>query len=172
MKYQITYWSPEEKLGSLINVLKGILPSDTVVQSMEEDVGAKGQVQIVGMELGLRDMDKLPNAVCNYLQHLGGKQLLVFATLPFYINESQRSRVHKAVSQSIPQDCNYMGLFLCSAQPNPDLLEGFRHAKELKPESTRIQYWLKRCEYAVSHPDEKDLGMLCHFAKRVLRLEE
>ena len=171
MTYQITYFSPEGHIQRIAEELHRMLPPDTPVEPLKNTSMPEGEVQLVGFELNFRDLQKLPLNIVRYLQGMSGKKVYLFATIPFYIDEVQRSRVHQNVSKALPLDCEYLGLYLCSAQPTEMLLEGFRHAAQRKPESTRVRHWLKRCELAMGHPNEQDLKNACGLARHVLKLD-
>lgn len=172
MIYQITYFSPRGHVQKLSGHLQLLLPQDTVMQELGSGSMCAAPIQLVGFELGFRDLDALPEQVEGYIKRLEGKQVFLFATTPFFLDDVQRRRIHSAAARALPRECDYRGMFLCSSDPGKQLLEGFRHAAERKPESTRIRHWLKRCEYAVDHPNEQDLVQLASFAAHVLEISK
>ena len=123
------------------------------------------------MELGFADLDRLPLNVANYLAAMSGKTIFLFATVPFQADDVQISRIHKSVAGALPHECDYRGMYISPAQPSQMLLEGFRHAAQVKPHSTRIRHWLRRCELAVERPNEKDFDDFICFAAHVLDLK-
>lgn len=170
MAYEITYFSPKGQVEALARAFRELLPQDTPLRPLTQDVIPTAQVQLVGIELTFREQEKLPQLETDFLKSLTGKTVFLFVTVPFVPDGVQQSRVHKLVEKALPHDCDYRGMFLCPAQPAAELLDGFRHAAQVKPDNARIRHWLSCCERAVGHPDGRDLRNGKDFAKHVLKI--
>lgn len=170
MTYEITYFSPNGHAEALARAFQELLPQDTPVRPLTEAVVPSAQTQLVGIELSFREQEKLPRLETEFLKSLGNKTVFLFVTVPFVPDSVQQSRVHKLVEKALPHECDYRGMFLCPAQPAEELLEGFRHAAQVKPDNARIRHWLSCCERSVGHPDGQDLRSGKEFARHVLKL--
>lgn len=171
MQYQITYFSPHGSAETLVNAFCQMLPCDTYVSNLEEESIPYADIQLVGFDLGGSNLDAIPLAVMEYLEKLEGKTILLFATVPFAANDYIKSRVDHAVMPFLPDECDCLGLYLCSAQPPAALLAELENIISHHPENGRAKHWLEQCEKAVGHPDRSDVQKACQFARHVLRLD-
>lgn len=171
MQYQISYFSPHGSAETLANAFCQMLPCDTYVSNLEEELTPYADIQLVGFDLGGTNLDAIPVAVMEYLDKLEGKTIFLFATVPFKPNDYIRSRVDNSVIPFLPDECDYLGLYLCSAQPSAPLLQGLKHLVSHQPSNTRAKHWLERCQEAVGHPDDTDIQKGCQFARHVLELD-
>lgn len=169
MTYQITYFSPDGHAEKMANALRRILPENTIVVPLEKNPSFAADAHLIGFDLRFSDLDKLPVEVHNVLYGLRGKTVFLFATTPYQPDDVQANRIHRCAAAALPHECDYRGLYLCAGEPSEKLLRGFRHAADVKPNSTRIRHWLDCCEQAVGHPNEVELNGLCRFAAHVLK---
>lgn len=169
MTYQITYFSRDGYCSQMAEALLAILPPGTVMRPMGTDTPADADAHLVGFDLRFSDQGKLPETVIRFLGKLREKTVFLFATTPYQPDDVQSGRIQRRAVAALPRECDYRGMFLCGAEPSQELLQGFRHAAEVKPNSDRIRHWLDRCLRAVGHPDEADRKELCQFAEHVLK---
>lgn len=171
MQYQISYLSPNGHAETLANAFCRILPRDTHVSSLEENAPAYADVQLVGFEMGGYNLDAIPFKVLEYLENLDGKVIFLFGTVPFQPNEAVRNKINNSVIPFLPDECDYRGLYLCSAQPSEVLMRDLRNVVSSQPDNTRAKHWLEQCEKAKGHPDADDLKKGCHFMRHALELD-
>lgn len=171
MQYQISYYSPNGHAEILVNAFCQMLPRDTHVSNLEEEMTPCADIQLVGFDIGGSNLDAIPFKVMEYLEQLEGKTILLFATVPFAPNDYVRSRVDHAVMPFLPDECDYLGLYLCSAQPPATLIAELKNVISHHPENGRAKHWLEQCEKAVGHPDRSDVQKACQFARHALRLD-
>lgn len=171
MQYQISYYSPNGYAETLANAFFQMMPRDTGVSNLEKEVTPYADIQLVGFDMGGTNLDAIPVSVMEYLEKLEGKVIFLFATVPFQPNDYVRSRVDNSVIPFLPDECDYRGLYLCSAQPSSSLLQGLKHLVSHQPNNARAKHWLERCQDAVGHPDETDIQKGCQFACHVLELD-
>lgn len=171
MQYQISYFSPNGHAETLVNAFCRMLPPDTYISNLEEEDTPCADVQLVGFDIVGTNLDAIPFKVMEYLEKLEGKTIFLFATVPFQPNEVVEGRIHKNVLAFIPDDCDFRGLYLCSAQPSEILMQDLKKIVFHQPENTRAKHWLERCEKAIGHPDRTDIQKGCQFARHVLKLD-
>ena len=171
MQYQISYFSPNGYGETLANAFCQILPHDTYVSNLEEEDTPCAEVQLVGFDMGGTNLDAIPIKVIEYLEKLDGKVIFLFATVPFQPNDHVRERINNSVIPFLPDDCDYRGLYLCSAQPSETLLRDLKMLASQQPDNARAKHWLERCQNAVGHPDRADVVNGCKFAAHVLELD-
>lgn len=171
MQYQISYFSPNGHAEILVNGFCQRLPYDTYVSNLEEEDTPCADVQLIGFDMGGTNLDAIPLKVIEYLEKLDGKVIFLFATVPFQVNDNVRGKINSSVIPFLPDECDYRGLYLCSAQPSDKLLNDLRDVISHYPDNSRAKHWLELCEKAVGHPDKMDVQMGCQFACHVLELD-
>lgn len=171
MQYQISYFSPNGHAETLVNAFCQMLPHDTYVSNLEEESTPYADVQLVGFDMGGTNLDAIPFKVIEYLEKLEGKIIFLFATVPFHANDNVRSRINKSVIPFLPEECDYRGLYLCSAEPSNALLNDLNNVISHNPNNTRAKQWLELCQKATGHPDRTDVQRGCQFARHVLELD-
>lgn len=170
MQYQIMYYSPKGQLESMVDAFFAMLPRDTYVSDLEMENTPYAEVQLVGFDIGGTNLNAIPFPVIEYLEKLDGRRILLFATVPCYANENVRRRIENSVIAFLPDECDYVGLYLCSGQPSDTLLRDLRNEVSRNPENTRAKHWLEQCQKAVGHPDRTDIQNGCRFLHHVLEL--
>ena len=169
MQYQISYFSPNGHVETLVNAFYRLLPPDTRVSNLEEEDIPVADVQLVGFDIGGTSLDAIPFKVVEYLDKLDGKAIFLFVTVPFQPDEVVERRVHHNATGFLPKNCDFKGMYLCSAQPSETLLQDLKRTVSYHPENIRAKHWLERCECAVGHPDRNDIAKACRFMQHVLK---
>lgn len=171
MQYQITYFSPSGHAAKIAKGLQSILPSPTPCRSLEPDPSSEADIHLVGFDFTDATLERIPDAVVHFLKKLEGKTIILFATVPFRLSDMIDRSASNTVIPALPRECDYLGLYLCPAEPSPDLVKQLADAMERDPNNWRARHWHEQCIQAFRHPDEADVQNCCHFASHVLRLD-
>lgn len=168
MQYQITYFSPAGHAKKLAVAFQSILPPETPNLSLDKNTSPDADVHLVGFDFKQTDPKTIPNEVSVFLKRLEHKTIFLFATVPFQLNDVVERGVSNIVTPALPHECDYRGLYLCSAQPPDALLQNLEEAMNQNPNNARAKYWHERCLSAIGHPDKDDIKKGCQFANHVL----
>lgn len=169
MQYQITYFSPAGHAEKLARAFLGILPPNTSLASPGSDSTPEADVHLVGFDFQNTEPKQVPREVRTFLQTLTGKTILLFATVPFQLNDVLERGISDLMVASLPRECDYLGAYVCAAQPPETLLQHFQTAAIHQPGNSRARYWQARCEQAIGRPNESDIQKGCSFVTRVLK---
>jgi len=112
----------------------------------------------------------IPIQVMEYRDKLEGKVIFLFATVPFQPNDTVEGQIHRHTVAFLPRECDFRGIYLCSAQPSDALLRNMEEIVSQHPENSRAKHWLERFMCAAGHPDSADIQQGCRFMKHVLEL--
>lgn len=171
MQYQITYFSPSGHAAKLAAAYHSTLPSPISCRSLESHPSTEADIYLVGFDFTDATLESIPEEVVDFLKKLEGKTILLFATVPFRLSDIIDRNASNAVIQALPRECDYLGLYLCPAQPSPALTKQLADAMARDPNNWRARHWHEQCVQAMGHPDEADLQNGCRFARHVLRLD-
>lgn len=168
MNYQISYYSPEGYAAKMAIALQKALHCDSALQDLTEMRKAQADVQLIGFDFNQLDSESIPQLVRKYVRSLHGKTIFLFGTVPFQVNDVVDRGINQMVYDSLPDNCDYRGFFLCSAQPSDTLLDYFQEIFAENPHNMRVSHWYKLCLHAIGHPNAADIENLCSFASHVL----
>lgn len=168
MQYQITCFSPAGHAEKLAAAFRSILPAETACGGPD----TRAPIHLVGFELPDADLQRMPEDVRSFLAELEGKTLFLFATVPMQPNDMIEKSVSDLVLASLPRECDYLGLYVCPAQPSASLLTDLEAKMAHDGDNWRAKYWHHRCVQAMGHPDAGDLQAGCRFASHVLALDQ
>ena len=168
MQYQISYLSPKGHARKISAALYHLFTHRCCVKDLAIDGEVSGDACLICFEFGGTNLDAIPFKVIELLEKLEGKTILLFATIPFEVNDGIRSRIEKTIRPFLPDECDYRGVCLCSAEPGAALLRDLQALAAQQPDNTKAEFWLKSCSNAVGHPDKDDIRSCCEFASRNL----
>lgn len=171
MQYQITHFSPAGQAEKLATAFQAILPQNSPCCSLDANTSPEADVHLVGFDFSSTEPKNVPQQVRMFLNQLKGKTILLFATVPFQLNDVLEKRVSDIALAALPGECDYLGLYVCTSQPSDRLLQHLEDSMQRNPNNTRASYWHERSVQAVGHPNETDIRNACRFVAHVLRLD-
>lgn len=169
MQYQISYLSPLGHAEKLAAAFERMLPSDTMTINLDDESDARGEIHLVGFELGSK-MDAIPYKILEFLEKLDEKIIFLFATCPIPSIESVKERAERAVVPFLPEDCDYRGLFMCRGQASKQFMMELENFAQQQPYNEKAKVWLSQCKKSEGHPNREDLRQACRFAAEILEL--
>ncbi|MCI2048707.1 MAG: flavodoxin family protein [Lachnospiraceae bacterium] len=105
--------------------------------------------------------------VMNLLSELHGKKVAVFGTCGMGNDEEYFHTVEENVTVWIPDDCVYMGCFLCQGKMPIRVRQRYESLRS-EENSARIDRCISLFDEALLHPDEKDLANAAAFAGKLI----
>lgn len=154
MKTLIVYSS---KTGNTKKVAEGILevlPKDTVIASVEEDVDpSEFDVVLVGfwVDRGIADAKAK-----KYIEKIKGKKVGIFGTLGAYPESEHGKQSIINTKELLEPQNEVIAEFLCQGKIDPKLIEMFESLPLDHPHGMTEER-RKRHKDASSHPDEHDI---------------
>lgn len=108
-------------------------------------------------------------SVLNLLSSLHGKKVALFGTCGMGNTPAYFHAVAGNVAAFIPEDCEFMGSFLCLGRMPAQILSKYEMLKKENPaECASIQQLIRTFNEASSHPDENDLIGAQNFVDTIL----
>lgn len=170
MQYQITYSRPTDHAHVLAAAFQSLLPPDTLCRSLDEHPTAEADVHLVGFDFRDASLKSIPENVRAFLAQLDGKTIFLFATVPMQPNDIIEKSVSDLAIAALPRECDYLGLYVCPAQPSAALLEELETKTKHHDDNWRAKFWHEQCTRAMGHPNDTDIQNGCRFAAHVLHL--
>lgn len=102
--------------------------------------------------------------VIRFLEHLGGKNIALFATCGTNPAPEYKKKVENQVTVWIESDNTYLGMFLCQGKMPIQIRHKYEHMLNQENQS-RVEWMLANFDEAMLHPNEKDLETARRFAR-------
>lgn len=102
--------------------------------------------------------------VIRFLEHLGGKNIALFATCGTNPAPEYKKKVENQVTVWIESDNTYLGMFLCQGKMPIQIRHKYEHMLNQENQS-QVEWMLANFDEAMLHPNEKDLETARRFAR-------
>lgn len=102
--------------------------------------------------------------VLRFLEHLGGKNIALFATCGTNPAPEYKKKVENQVTVWIESDNTYLGMFLCQGKMPIQIRRKYENMRNQENQS-RVEWMLANFDEAMLHPNEKDLETARKFAR-------
>ena len=80
--------------------------------------------------------------------------------------------IEKHVKVWIPEDCTYLGAYMCQGKMPMDVRRRYETMKKNGVEPEKVKSFLKNFDEALLHPDDRDVQDAAAFAKRMMEKAE
>lgn len=108
-------------------------------------------------------------SIINFLASLHGKRVALFGTCGIGKSSAYFHAVANNVAAFIPEDCEYLGSFLCQGRMSEEVLSRYKSIQKENPaDSSPIELMIQNFNEASLHPDEDDLVDAQNFAGDIL----
>lgn len=166
MDYMVVYSSKTGNTKQIATEIFSALPGMSKdMQNIEEYNGKDADVFFVGFWTNRGSCDM---SVIDLISELEGKKIALFGTCGFGGDEEYYKSIEQKVSVWIPDDCEYLGTFMCQGKMPMQV----RKKYEISMEDQKQEAWRKRMlqnfDEALLHPDETDFEHARAFVKRTL----
>lgn len=166
MDYMVVYSSKTGNTKQIATEIFSALPGMSKdMQSIEEYNGKDADVFFVGFWTNRGSCDM---SVIDLISELEGKKIALFGTCGFGGDEEYYKSIEQKVSVWVPDDCEYLGTFMCQGKMPMQV----RKKYEISMEDQKQEAWRKRMlqnfDEALLHPDETDFEHARAFVKRTL----
>ncbi|HJA92002.1 MAG TPA: flavodoxin family protein [Candidatus Eisenbergiella merdipullorum] len=166
MKAMVAYSSRTGNTKKVANgIFAGIPGESKDMQSLEEYAGKDADIFFVGFwtDKGTCDM-----SVVDFLSGLHGKKVALFGTCGMGNDSSYMAAIEHRVKVWIPEDCTYLGAFMCQGKMPMDVRRRYESMEKNGVEPEKVKMLLKNFDEALLHPDDKDVQNAAAFAVRMM----
>lgn len=167
MDYMVVYSSKTGNTKKIATEIFSALPGMSKdMQHIEEYKGKDADMFFVGfwVDRGTCDM-----SVIEMLSRLHGKKVALFGTCGLGHDAEYYKMIEQKVEVWVPDDCEYLGAFLCQGKMPMRLRENY----EIPMEDPRQEAWrrqmLRNFDEGLFHPNEEDVRKAREFVKRLMR---
>ena len=167
MDYMVVYSSITGNKKKIATEIFSALPGMSKdMQSMEEYRGKDADIFFIGFWVNRGTCDM---SVIDMLSELRNKKIALFGTCGLGNEEPYFRAIEQKVNVWIPDDCEYLGTFLCQGKMPMQI----RAKYEIPMEDPKQEIWrkkmLKNFDEGLFHPNETDLEHAREFVERVLK---
>lgn len=106
--------------------------------------------------------------IMNFLSELHGKRVALFGTCGMGGSREYFDRVSNQVEAFVPDDCEFLGSFLCAGKMPTQILEKYKQMQKVQ-NTPQIRMMIQAYEEGMLHPNEKDFANARAFVERVLK---
>lgn len=111
-------------------------------------------------------------SVVDFLSELHGKKVALFGTCGMGKDSEYMERIGKHVKVWIPEDCTYLGFYMCQGKMPMDVRRRYETMEKNGVEPEKVKMLLANFDEALLHPDDRDVQNAAAFAKRMMEKAE
>lgn len=166
MDYMVVYSSKTGNTKKIATEIFSALPGMSKdMQSLEEYRGKDADIFFIGFwtNRGSCDMD-----VIDMISGLKGKKIALFGTCGFGGEASYYKTIEQKVSVWIPDDCEYLGTFLCQGKMPMQIRGKYEISMEDSRQEANRKKMLQNFDEALFHPNGLDFENAREFVAKVL----
>lgn len=166
MDYMVVYSSRTGNTKQIAKEIFGALPGMSKdMQNIEEYSGKDADTFFVGFwaNRGTCDM-----SVIDLISDLHGKKIALFGTCGFGGDEEYYKTIEQKVSVFIPDDCEYLGIFMCQGKMPMQVRKKYEISMEDQKQEAWRKKMLQNFDEALFHPNETDFEHARAFVNSVL----
>jgi flavodoxin len=162
MKYAVIYYSETGNTKSVAErIYATIDSSDKIMVNLKEDADVpKADMYFVGFPIKQKNC---PMQIVDALEQIESGKIVLFATCAMNPTEKYKGKLEKALAIWMPDDVEYLGMFLCQGRTTKAQKEAFYNAS---PEyKDKMKEMFDEGDY---HPNSVDLDNAEKFVKTIL----
>lgn len=166
-KYKVLFSSRTgntEKVA--VKIFEAIEDSSKDIQKIEAFEGEDdAEVYFIGFwaDRGSCSMD-----VMDCLDGIHGKKIALFGTCGMGSNKEYYDGIEASVSAFIPDDNEYLGIFLCQGKMPIQVRKKYEEMLERNPEDEKAKFMVRNFNEAMLHPNQEDLNKASAFARKIV----
>ena len=163
MGVQIVYTSRTGNTEKLAEAVFAAVPiKEKNVKRIEERTERDdGEMYLVGF---WTDRGTASSEILDLLGNLHGKKVALFGTCGMGNDPQYYKRILNGVAAFIPEDCEYLGGFLCQGKMPIQVRKRYE-AMQNTSNTQQVEMLLHNFDEALLHPDRQDLKAVADFVK-------
>ncbi|MEG1290705.1 MAG: flavodoxin family protein, partial [Lachnospiraceae bacterium] len=155
MDYMVVYASKTGNTKKLATEIFTAIPGMSKdMQNISEYHGKDADVFFIGFWTNRGSCDM---SVIDMMSELHGKKIALFGTCGFGGDEEYYKTIEQKVSVWIPDDCEYMGSFMCQGKMPMQVREKYEISMSDSKQEACRKKMLQNFDEALLHPNENDL---------------
>lgn len=156
MDYMVLYASVTGNTKKVATEIFSALPGMSKdMQNIEEYRGKDADIFFIGFWV---DRGTLGMPVINVLSELHNKKIALFGTCGMGRGTEYYRDIEQKAKVWIPDDCEYLGMFLCQGKMPMKVREKYEISREDSREEAFRKQMLKNFDEALFHPNSQDLA--------------
>lgn len=162
MKYEIAYVSLSGNTEKLAHGIADKFPvSETILTDLScEELSLTADIYLLGFGV---NKGTVPLKIMEALDELHNKTIMFFVTAGMEPELSYRDSVENKITPFLPDDCNYLGMFMCQGKFPDEVLRAARLKLEEEPDNKYAKRIILDDELSNVHPNEKDFENAYNF---------
>lgn len=166
MDYMVLYSSKTGNTKKVATEIFSALPGMSKdMQSMEEYRGKDAEIFFIGFWVNRGTCEM---TVIDAMSELHGKKIALFGTCGLGKGEAYYRSIEQKVNVWIPDDCEYLGMFLCQGKMPMQVRQNYEIAWEDPRQEACRKKMLRNFDEALFHPNDQDLSDARAFVNRIL----
>lgn len=163
MGVQIIYTSRTGNTEKLAEAVFAAVPvKEKNVKRIEERTERDdGELYLIGF---WTDRGTASAEILDLLSGLHGKKVALFGTCGMGNDPDYYKRILNSIAAFIPDDCEYLGGFLCQGKMPIQVRQRYESMREVSDDG-RIDRMIRNFDEALLHPDRDDLRAAAEFVK-------
>lgn len=166
MDYMVLYSSKTGNTKKVATEIFSALPGMSKdMQSLDEYRGKEADVFFIGFWVSRGTCEM---SVIDAMSELHGKKIALFGTCGLGSDAEYYRSIEQKVNVWIPDDCEYLGMFLCQGKMPMQVREHYEIPWEDSRQEECRKKLLHNFDEALFHPNEADLAEARAFVEQVL----
>lgn len=166
MDYMVVYSSKTGNTKQIATEIFSALPGMSKdMQNIEEYNGKDADIFFVGFWANRGSCDM---SVIDLVSELHGKKIALFGTCGFGGDEEYYKTIEQKVSVWIPDDCEYIGAFMCQGKMPMQIRKKYEISMEDPKQEVMRKKMLQNFDEALFHPNETDFQNAREFVEKVI----
>ena len=170
MDYMVLYSSKTGNTKKVATEIFSALPGMSKdMQSIDEYRGKEADTFFIGFWVNRGTCDI---SVIDAMSELHGRKIALFGTCGMSSDAQYYRDIEKKVNVWIPDDCEYLGMFLCQGKMPMQIRQNYEITREDPRQEACRKKLLQNFDEALFHPKDADLAEARAFVERVLGLQK
>lgn len=164
MDYLVVYASKTGNTEKIAMAIFNALPGKSKDVQRVEEVNGEADTYFVGF---WNNRGTCSGEIVELLSSLKGKKVALFGTCGMGGSQEYFDRVVNQVEAFVPDDCQYLGSFMCAGKMPPQILEKYKQMQKIN-DNPQVRMMIKAYEEGMLHPNTEDFEHAREFVERVL----
>lgn len=159
MKYEVAYLSNTGNTKRLAMEITSMLFGKEVVLTDLAHNGVSTDADAFFIGFGING-DVVPVKIMDALECTERKTVMLFVTCGMNPTDAYKAAIERKIFPFLPDDCNYLGLFLCAGKFPDDMIDHAQEVLQQNKEVLHARMVLENHQITKNHPDEDDMRKL------------
>lgn len=164
MDYLVVYASKTGNTEKIAMAIFNALPGKSKDVQRVEELNGEADTYFVGF---WNNRGTCSGEIVNLLSGLSGKKVALFGTCGMGGSQEYFDRVVNQVEAFVPDDCEYLGSFMCAGKMPPQILEKYKQMQKIN-DNPQVRMMINAYEEGLLHPNREDFEHAKEFVERVI----